>query len=41
VLTAIAGSDPLDPATAEADARKVDYARGAGCRLAQGRCASA
>ena len=25
VLTAIAGSDPLDPATAEADARKVDY----------------
>ena len=25
VLTAIAGSDPLDPATAEADARRVDY----------------
>jgi amidase len=25
VLTAIAGSDPVDPATAEADARKVDY----------------
>ena len=25
VLTAIAGSDPLDPATAEADARKTDY----------------
>lgn len=25
VLTAIAGSDPLDPVTAEADARKVDY----------------
>ena len=25
VLTAIAGSDPWDPATAEADARKVDY----------------
>jgi amidase len=25
VLTAIAGSDPLDAATAEADARKVDY----------------
>ncbi len=25
VLTAIAGSDPLDPATVEADARKVDY----------------
>lgn len=24
-LTAIAGSDPADPATAEADARKVDY----------------
>ena len=26
VLTVIAGSDPLDAATAEADARKVDYA---------------
>lgn len=26
VLTAIAGRDPSDPATAEADARKVDYA---------------
>lgn len=26
VLTAIAGSDPADPATAEADVRKVDYA---------------
>lgn len=26
VLTVIAGSDPLDPATVEADARKVDYA---------------
>ena len=26
VLTVIAGSDPLDPATAEADARKTDYA---------------
>ncbi|MCR5878882.1 amidase [Phenylobacterium sp. J367] len=25
VLTAIAGSDPLDPATAEADRRKTDY----------------
>jgi amidase len=25
VLTAIAGSDPADPATAEADARRVDY----------------
>ena len=25
VLTAIAGSDPLDPATAEADKRKIDY----------------
>jgi amidase len=25
VLSAIAGSDPLDPATAEADAHKVDY----------------
>lgn len=25
VMTVIAGSDPLDPATAEADARKVDY----------------
>ena len=28
VLTAIAGSDPLDPATAEADAHKIDYAAG-------------
>lgn len=26
VLTAIAGTDPLDPATKEADARKTDYA---------------
>ena len=26
VLGAIAGSDPADPATAEADARRVDYA---------------
>jgi amidase len=25
IMTVIAGSDPLDPATAEADARKVDY----------------
>ena len=25
VLSVIAGSDPMDPATAEADARKVDY----------------
>lgn len=25
IMTAIAGSDPADPATAEADARKVDY----------------
>lgn len=30
LLTAIAGSDPLDPATAEADARKVDFAQGLG-----------
>ncbi|WP_324261403.1 amidase [Altererythrobacter sp. H2] len=30
LLTAIAGSDPLDPATAEADARKVDFAAGLG-----------
>ena len=28
LLNAIAGSDPADPATAEADARKVDYAAG-------------
>ncbi|MBS7669257.1 amidase [Croceicoccus gelatinilyticus] len=28
VLTAIAGSDPLDPATAAADTYKVDYAKG-------------
>ena len=26
ILTAIAGSDPADPATAEADAHKIDYA---------------
>ncbi len=28
LLTAIAGSDPLDPATSEADRRKVDYSSG-------------
>lgn len=28
VLTAIAGSDPADPATKKADARKTDYAKG-------------
>ncbi|MGQ3058895.1 MAG: amidase family protein, partial [Nevskia sp.] len=28
VLTALAGSDPADPATAQADARKTDYAAG-------------
>lgn len=28
LLTAIAGSDPADPATAEANARRVDYAQG-------------
>ncbi|MCG6119104.1 MAG: amidase [Blastomonas sp.] len=28
VLTALAGSDPADPATAEADKRKTDYAAG-------------
>lgn len=28
VLTAIAGTDPADPATAQADARKTDYAAG-------------
>jgi amidase len=28
LLNAIAGSDPADPATAEADARKVDYTAG-------------
>jgi amidase len=28
VLTAIAGSDPADPATAEADARRADFAAG-------------
>jgi amidase len=26
MLTVMAGSDPADPATAEADARKTDYA---------------
>lgn len=30
LLTAIAGSDPLDPATAEADTHKVDFAAGLG-----------
>lgn len=30
LLTAIAGTDPLDPATAEADTRKVDFAQGLG-----------
>lgn len=35
LLTAIAGSDPADPATAEADARKVDFTAGlAGASLA-------
>lgn len=28
LMNAIAGSDPLDPATAEADARKVDFTQG-------------
>mgnify|MGYP003704246891 CR=1 FL=1 len=28
LLTAMAGSDPADPATAEADAHKTDYAKG-------------
>jgi amidase len=28
LLTAMAGSDPADPVTAEADARRVDYAKG-------------
>lgn len=28
LLTAIAGSDPADPATVEADSRKIDYAAG-------------
>ncbi len=30
LLTALAGSDPADPATAEADARKTDFATGLG-----------
>ena len=33
VLTAMAGSDPADPATAEADAHKTDYAALAGGAL--------
>jgi amidase len=37
VLTAIAGSDPGDPATAEADARKQDYAAGLDAATLRGR----
>jgi len=36
VLTALAGSDPADPATAEADARKTDYAAGLSSGYLQG-----
>jgi len=37
VLTAIAGSDPGDPATEEADARKQDYASGLDAATLRGR----
>lgn len=36
LLTAMAGSDPADPATAEADSRRVDYARGLGTASLKG-----
>lgn len=36
LLTAIAGSDPADPATAEADARKTDFAKGLGTASLKG-----
>lgn len=36
VLSAIAGSDPDDPATVEADARKIDYAAALDARALQG-----
>ena len=36
LLNAIAGSDPVDPATAEADARKVDYTAGLAAASLQG-----
>jgi amidase len=36
LLNAIAGSDPADPATAEADARKVDYTAGLATASLQG-----
>jgi amidase len=38
VLTVIAGSDPADPATAEADARKVDYAAALDAGALRGAC---
>ena len=37
VLTAIAGSDPQDPATAPADAKKMDYAAGLDAATLRGR----
>lgn len=36
LLTALAGSDPADPATAEADARKTDFSAGLGNSTLQG-----
>jgi amidase len=36
VLTAIAGSDPADPATAEADARKTDFTAGLSAKSLKG-----
>ena len=37
VLSAIAGSDPADPATKQADARRADYAAGLGVDALQGK----
>ena len=35
LLTVIAGSDPADPATADADTHKIDYAAALDCQFAQ------
>lgn len=37
LLSAMAGSDPLDPATAEADARRTDYVKALDANALQGR----
>ena len=41
LLTVIAGSDPADPATAEADRHKSDYAAQSRCRSRSRASASA